>query len=804
MKKIVFSMLMISVAGLARGQFISNTGIEITNNSIISTNGDWQNLGQITNNGLIQTTDSWTNNGTLISGAGAGFVLDFSLDKAFMPGASSLGFLIKKGAGNAILSGIFSIEDSLVLENGYLTYQSDLDLLSINENGLVAVSNNAFVENRLLRKGNGNLFFPIGKDGYYLPITLIQVEGTLPEITASLIESPSYNAGAGVDAWIDFPYAWQLSKGNVTDTSSYIEVEYPNILPTVGNAIIVRALATQNLYEGMGARSQSTNNGVVKVRSYSRGLHGTFSVAQGFAGNRQTDSLALVALFNATDGPNWTKKSNWMTGALPTWQGVTETGGLITSLQLNEANLQGSVPDQINDILALQSINLSVNEITSLPSFQSLTALTSLNVSENRLEFDDIIPNLGIDGFNFAEQKAFGENTTIIGDVGEDINLQVSTPGDGNAYQWFKATNPIGNANESSLEITDLDYEKMGIYSVEVSNPLVSAVSPNFVLKSANQTLLAQANISGTTADLNANAVSEGDVYLFRITDSGKYDTIASVGIESGGIYELENIILDDYLIMAVPNEASFPELIPSYFKGTIDWEDADVFQHRTDSSGVDVVLQGTPAPLQGGSIVSGYFEEELPEGRILARARIAGSGTTLRRDSGQGRGLRAMADQVVAFVKTDENGEFVFNNIEEGSYQIKFEYPGVPMDLSSELNFDLDNSTKLLLSANVIDGQISVTTISVLGLGSAKDKLFLVYPNPTDNNINLMLDTQIQEEVQFQIIDMAGKNVRSFDKQVNNSPINISLGGLAPGLYLIQAFGKSGSLLGQGRVSLK
>ena len=34
------------------------------------------------------------------------------------------------------------------------------------------------------------------------------------------------------------------------------------------------------------------------------------------------DSLALVALYNSTDGPNWLYNDGWLTGNLDEWQGV--------------------------------------------------------------------------------------------------------------------------------------------------------------------------------------------------------------------------------------------------------------------------------------------------------------------------------------------------------------------------------------------------------------------------------------------------------------------------------------------------
>ena len=46
----------------------------------------------------------------------------------------------------------------------------------------------------------------------------------------------------------------------------------------------------------------------------------------------ESDSLALVALYNSTDGSNWTNNTNWLTGNVDTWFGVTVSGNRVTEL----------------------------------------------------------------------------------------------------------------------------------------------------------------------------------------------------------------------------------------------------------------------------------------------------------------------------------------------------------------------------------------------------------------------------------------------------------------------------------------
>ncbi|CAM9533498.1 unnamed protein product, partial [Hapterophycus canaliculatus] len=57
----------------------------------------------------------------------------------------------------------------------------------------------------------------------------------------------------------------------------------------------------------------------------------------------QTDRDALLALYDATDGPKWTNNTSWNTDAdLSEWHGVKLNGeGRVAELSLDENNLRG-------------------------------------------------------------------------------------------------------------------------------------------------------------------------------------------------------------------------------------------------------------------------------------------------------------------------------------------------------------------------------------------------------------------------------------------------------------------------------
>ena len=67
------------------------------------------------------------------------------------------------------------------------------------------------------------------------------------------------------------------------------------------------------------------------------------------------ERAALVALYHATNGHNWTDSTNWGTDeALDHWHGVTASGGgRIVRLNLNSNNLTGPIPPELGDLFNL-------------------------------------------------------------------------------------------------------------------------------------------------------------------------------------------------------------------------------------------------------------------------------------------------------------------------------------------------------------------------------------------------------------------------------------------------------------------
>ncbi len=107
-------------------------------------------------------------------------------------------------------------------------------------------------------------------------------------------------------------------------------------------------------------------------------------------GSVESDRAALEALYDATDGPNWTNSTNWKTSApLGEWHGVTtDADGRVMGLNLDHNGLAGPLPFELADMTNLEWLRLGGNELTGLvpPWLGSLTHLQSLDLSSDGFE----------------------------------------------------------------------------------------------------------------------------------------------------------------------------------------------------------------------------------------------------------------------------------------------------------------------------------------------------------------------------------------------------------------------------------
>ena len=139
-----------------------------------------------------------------------------------------------------------------------------------------------------------------------------------------------------------------------------------------------------------------------------------------------SDTEALVALYNATDGENWPDNTNWMSSeSVCKWYGVSCRGsrtGRVLTLNLAGHNLSGELPAELGNLTGLLILNLGQNNLSGdiPPELGSLKRLHALNLAQNNFSGD--IPSelgtiAGLSQLNLNDNRLSGEIPPELGSI---------------------------------------------------------------------------------------------------------------------------------------------------------------------------------------------------------------------------------------------------------------------------------------------------------------------------------------------------------------------------------------------------
>jgi len=266
-------------------------------------------------------------------------------------------------------------------------------------------------------------------------------------------------------------------------------------------------------------------------------------------------------------------------------------------------------------------------------------------------------------------------------------------------------------------------------------------------------------------------------VRLFRKSGS-RYTEVASGLFYEYGYYFFLDVPEGNYVVHAglTPGSPSFTSYIPAYTGGTTSWQAAqqitlqglDLFESHVTMPGMTQIESG-PGIITGNivSIDNSPFD---PEEKMV---------------------FLFYNDSIVAYDNTDALGNFEFNALPLNTYTLKAEIAG---HYSSQVQINLiENQTQAL---NI---QIEISSAGVFGLEDlpvTNVSDLRLYPNPVENELNILIKAAVSESCILKIISSTGAVVSELTVtlQAGDNKINLDAGNLKSGLYLLTCLSENDS----------
>ncbi|MGB3466289.1 MAG: T9SS type A sorting domain-containing protein [Cyclobacteriaceae bacterium] len=821
---IIYSIVLIfccfSTSRIAAQVLFTNDGqtISITNGAQLTIEGDAVNNGILTNEGTITLSGDWTNAASYLSDAGV-FILNSSDIQLVDHGSGTFFILELAGGGRKIFDSDIEIISSLILISGVAEIPTDRTFLLREGVTVSGGADDAYVEGTVFASGTGNLLFPIGRNGIYSPVELLDVSGTAPVTGMTVSEpNPASVAGFGISD-ISTERYWQreLRSGTFESAQIKLSIRDEPVISDPSDAVVAGTNSLGGIYNSLGqsAVSGTASSGSVTSATQSDDLF--YAIGRTLNEGRLADSTALISLFNNNPGA-WIATVNWTDPSLTLdeWtnielnadgrvESLVITGGSmsgeltpdlrvltdLTTLDLSDNELSGRFPETLLQLTSLEELDVSGNMLESIPDFSSVVSLTSFDARSNNLLFSSLENNHPALQYD-PQDSIINTGASLIREPGFTYTMSVPDDSPNNNYQWIFNGAAIAGATSPDYVIQRLDRSSMGTYYCEVTNTVVT----DLTLYSRTYTIFAEASISGTISSAAGPVITSGTVTLLRVTSNGAYKPSQPLPLSPTGAYSFTDT-LADYVVLVDPFDDE--AYIPTYHEQSIQWDLADVIALDRDTTGIDILVAEKPedpVPDDGNGTFFGDVFTDFPEdteGRIEARRRVRRVGVALRRRRSSG---RTNDDEfaLFAYTETDSEGKFSFDNLPPGLYRIYIEFPGIPIDEEAftefELGEDLDENA-VQIEAIVFEDGIEINKVEETGIPYDYLNSLSIYPNPANNGfIHIGIDAKSAYEIRLELLDLNGVPVVSEKlnhQNVGNGVATVDITGLSTGLYLIK-----------------
>ena len=152
----------------------------------------------------------------------------------------------------------------------------------------------------------------------------------------------------------------------------------------------------------------------------------------------------------------------------------------LQELYLSDNAFAGAVPEKLAGLPQIEILRIDGNRLSVLPSLVSPGNLNTLDefwVQNNAFTFEDLEPNVNLNGFVYAPQATVGEPRSETLSQGNPLVIQIPVGGQNNQYQWKKNGLAVGGATTDTFLIPSVVASDAGTYTLEITNALVPGLT---------------------------------------------------------------------------------------------------------------------------------------------------------------------------------------------------------------------------------------------------------------------------------------------------------------------------------------
>lgn len=271
------------------------------------------------------------------------------------------------------------------------------------------------------------------------------------------------------------------------------------------------------------------------------------------------------------------------------------------------------------------------------------------------------------------------------------------------------------------------------------------------------------------------NPVSTGDtgiIFLYRL-DNNKIIPTDTTQFSNLGYFVFFQLLEGEYILKAslTSNSTNYKNYFPTYFTSTLRWNSSN-YLDLIDSSffEANIRLLPTAANLLGTASIKGYVVQGSSE-QVFQKVKNAE--VLLFNDN----------MDPLTFCFSDNTGMFSFSNLPYGTYHLMVEsvgrYPAI-------LSITLDQNHTAFDSLQLESLTHYPSTVEELG-NHPGTTISNVFPNPAEDNINIVIRTTEPKNLNFAIFSLNGQKVMSCNYLITGvRSLNIPLGSLSKGIYFL------------------